>query len=400
MNQCLRMACLTPFFPYPLDHGGAVRIFNLLRHLAAAGCEITLLTLADSSPAPDALEALRPYCRDIRVFLRTRQRQAYTPRLAPPAVFLDDVPDLHRTLQGLQVQTPFDILQIEYPSMAQYLRYRQHSVALLTELDVTYLSCYRRFRLEHSWPLKIRRFMAFITFFYYEMRQLPRFDAVITMSDYDRQVLKRWLPHVPIEVIPNGVDCTHFVPCLHPATTEKTLLFVANFRHPPNVDAVLFLLEQLWPPLKQAFPALRLIIVGPEPPPEVQAAADARLIVTGWVPDVRDYYAQADAVVVPLRFGSGTRLKILEAFAAGVPVVSSSLGIEGIDAEPERHFLQAETPQAFVQQIGRLLNAPSLGMELAREARCLVEEQYDWKALAKRQFDLYGRLISRRRSQS
>ncbi len=391
---------MTPFFPYPLDHGGAVRIFNLLRHLAADGCEITLLALADSSPAPDALEALRPYCRDIRVFLRTRPRQAYTPRLAPPAVFLDDVPDLHRTLQGLQAQTPFDILQIEYPSMAQYLRHRQDSVTLLTEHDVTYLSGYRRFRLERSWPLKIRRFMAFITFFYYEMRQLPRFDTVITMSDYDRQVLKRWLPHVPIEVIPNGVDCTHFVPCPHPATTEKTLLFVANFRHPPNVDAALFLLEQLWPALKQTFPALRLIIVGPEPPPEVQAAADARLIVTGWVPDVRDYYAQADAVVVPLRFGSGTRLKILEAFATGVPVVSTSLGIEGIDAAPERHFLQAETPQAFVQQIGRLLNTPSLGMELAREARRLVEEQYDWKALAKRQFDLYGRLISRRRSQS
>jgi len=391
------MVCLSPFFPYPPDHGGAVRIFNLLRYLAD-GCDITLLTLTDVLPSPEALETLRPYCRDIQVFPRTRQRRSYTPRLVPPAVFLDDVPDLHSTLQKLQTQMPFDILQIEYPSMAQYLAYRQNSATLLTELDVTYLSCYRRFRLERSWPLKIRRFLAFITFFYYEMRQLPRFDAVIAMSEYDRQVLHRWLPRLPIEVIPNGVDCTHFVPRPQPVSAEKTLLFVGNFRHPPNVDAVRFLLEQIWPPLMHTRSTLRLVIVGPEPPPEVQSAANTRLIVTGRVADVRDYYAQADVLVVPLRFGSGTRIKILEAFAAGVPVVSTLLGIEGINAEPERHFLQAETPQTFVQQIGRLLNTPALGERLAREARQLVENRYDWKALAEHQFDLYLRVMQGRKT--
>jgi len=399
VTQRLTMAFLTPFFPYPLDHGGAVRIFNLLRHLADE-CEITLLALADSFPAPDALEALWPYCRDIQVFLRTNKRHAYTPRLAPPAIFLDNVPDLYHTLHRLQTQTPFDILQVEYPSMAQYLVHQQGSVTLLTEHDITYLSCYRRFRLERSWPLKIRRFMGFITFFYYEMRQLPRFDAVIAMSEYDRQVLQRRLPRLFIEVIPNGVDCAHFIPRPQSTSTEKTLLFVGNFHHPPNVDAVRFLLDQIWPQLMQVYPSLRLIIVGPEPPPEVQAAANARLIVTGRVADVREYYAQADAIVVPLRFGSGTRIKILEAFAAGVPVVSTPLGIEGINAEPEKHFLQAETPQAFVQQIGRLLNTPVLGESLAREARRLVEEQYDWKALARRQFDLYLRVLQRREAKS
>jgi len=381
---------LTPYLPYPLDHGGAVRIFNLLRHLADA-CDITLLTLTDSPPAPETLEALRPYCQAVQTFPRINQRRSYSPRLAPPAVFLDDVPELHRVVQGLQAQTPFDILQIEYPSMAQYLAYRQHSATLLTELDVTYLSCYRRFRLERSWPLKLRRFLGFITFFYYEMRQLPRFDTVIAMSDYDRQVLQRWLPHLAIEVIPNGVDCTYFAPRHQPAA-EKTLLFVGNFRHPPNVDATLFLIAQVWPELRQSFPTLRLVIVGPEPPPEVQVAADTRLIVTGRVDDVRDYYAQADAMIVPLRFGSGTRLKILEAFATGVPVISTALGIEGIQAEPKRHFLQAETPQAFVQQVGRLLSDIALREQLACNARRLVEARYDWKVLAEQQMALYMRL--------
>ncbi len=386
--------CLAPYLPYPLHHGGAVRIFNLLRHLADA-CDITLLALSDTSPSADALDALRPYCQVVQTFLRPKRRHFYPPRLAPPAVFLDNVPELHRTVQQLQTQTTFDILQIEYPSMAQYLTYRQNSATLLTELDVTYLSCYRRFRLEHSWPLKIRRFLGFVTFFYYEMRQLPRFDTVIAMSDYDRQVLLRWLPRLSIAVIPNGVDCAYFMPRLQPVSVEKTLLFVGNFNHPPNVDAALFLINQVWPELSRSFPTLRLIIVGPEPPPEVRTAANAHLIVTGRVDDVCDYYAQADAMIVPLRFGSGTRLKILEAFAAGVPVISTSLGIEGINAEPERHFLQAETSQAFVQQVRRLLNTPTLGEQLAHYARSLTETQYDWKILAEHQLKLYLRLMQR-----
>jgi glycosyltransferase involved in cell wall biosynthesis len=360
-------------------------------------CEITLVALDNAIPDSEAMAALQPYCRSVHTVVRPGHPRLFPPRLAPPAVFLDDVPELRQTVQMLQTQTPFDILQIEYPSLAQYLAYRQNSVTLLTELDVSYLSCYRRFRLERSWPLKIRRFLGFVTFFYYELRHLPRFDTVIAMSDYDRQVLQRWSPRLPVEVIPNGVDCTHFVPRPQPASTEKTLLFVGNFRHPPNVDAALFLLKQVWPELMQAVPTLRLIVVGPEPPPEVRAAANTRLIVTGRVADVREYYAQADGMVVPLRYGSGTRLKILEAFAAGVPVISTPLGIEGIKAEPERHFLKAETPQAFVRQIERLLSDLTLGEQLARNARGLVEAHYDWKALAGRQLEVYLRPIQSRR---
>jgi glycosyltransferase involved in cell wall biosynthesis len=396
-NQRMSVLWLAPFVPYPPVHGGAVRIFNLIRELSRH-VDISFLALSDGQPDAQSTQVLRAYCQTAEAFPRPEHTVWFPPRLAPPAVYLDDVPALRRAVQSLQESVHFDIMQVDYPSLTPYLDYRRDSGTILTELDVTFLTCFRRFRAERVWSRKLRRFAAFVSFFYYEIRHLPRYDMVITMSDHDRQVLNRWLPRLPIAVIPNGVDCNHFaLPEQLPDTQSPALLFVGNFSHPPNVDAVLYFVQQVWPELSAHFPALRFLVVG-YPSPEIKAVTSERVVLCGQVPDIRDFYTQSSVFVVPVRYGSGTRLKVLEVFAAGVPMVSTSLGAEGIDAQPERDYLVADSPQAFVAQIARLLQDRALAESLRRNARRLVERTYDWGILAGQQMEVYERIYQRPRS--
>lgn len=386
----LSVLWLAPFVPYPPRHGGAVRIFNLIRRLGRE-LDIDLCTLSDG-PAPAAdLDALREHCRSVQVFARNTRLHPWPPRLAPPAVYLDDVRAMRQAVAARQSAGRADILQIDYPSLATYLDFRRDSRTCLTEHDVSFLSQYRRFQAAAGVAGKVRGLLAAGTFFYYERRHLPRFDAVIAMSEFDRRMLQRFIPGLPLTVVPNGVDCEYYVPQPAVPAGDPALLYAGNFGHPPNVDAMLWFARAIWPALAARLPNLRCFVVG-RPAPEIAALASDRIIVTGSVPDLRPYYAQAAAVVVPIRVGSGTRLKILEAFAAGVPVVSTTLGAEGIPAQPERELLIADTPQAFVDQTTRLLADRDLAESIRRRARGLAETAYDWKILAGRQMALYEKL--------
>ncbi len=389
-SRRLSVLWLTPFVPYPPEHGGAVRIFHLLRCLSKS-CTITLCSLTSAPPNEDSRRALEAFCSAVHIIQRPTQTKYFPPRLAPPAVFQDDVPEMRTLVGRLQAEHPADILQIDYPSLSTYLDFRGPSVTCLTELDVTYLTVYRRFLVERSWLRKLRRLLGSLTFFYYEMRQLPRYATVIAMSEYDRRTFQRWLPHLPLTVIPNGVNGEDFAlaaPPLSPA-----LLFVGNFSHPPNTDAMVYFLQRIWPEVSARFATLRLMIVG-EVPPEIRALASDRVELVGQVPHPpRDCYRRATITIVPIRFGSGTRLKVLEAFAAYVPVVSTTLGAEGLDVTPEEHLLLADTPEAFVSQITRLLTDAALYRHLQLNARRLIEQRYDWPILAQQQLELYQRLL-------
>ncbi|MCL4394737.1 MAG: glycosyltransferase family 4 protein, partial [Chloroflexi bacterium] len=358
----------------------------------------------DSEPASENLAAMAPYCRHMQAFVRSPRPRLFPPRLAPPAVYLDDRPEMRAAIQSLESTTRFQVLQIDFPSLAQYLDYRKDSVTVMTELDVTFLTLWRHFQVERSMRLKPRRLVAALLFFYYELSHLPRFDRVVAMSDFDRDVFRRWMPTLSVQVIPNGVDCAHF-DSIQRRGEPPALLFVGNFAHPPNVDAVTFFVRAIWPELSQRFPDLKFIVVG-DPTPAVRALASDRIILAGRarnysspgspVPDIRDFYAQASVVVVPVRYGSGTRLKLLEAFAAGVPVVSTRMGAEGLQIEPEEHFLSAESPADFVAQTSRLLSDRQLADRLAAQARLVVENRYDWKILARMQVDMYRQTFESR----
>ena len=223
--------------------------------------------------------------------------------------------------------------------------------------------------------------------------RLLDFSALHTVtSERERQKLLLRHPKANIAVIPNGVDTSFFVPkdtagAGHPNAqggSKPTVLFVGSMDYHANIDAVLWFYRVAWPEIARKHPGVQFTIVGRDPVPEILALQSSRIQVTGTVEDMRPFYASAAAAIAPIRTGSGTRLKILEAMAAGVPVVSTRLGVEGLDAQDDVHLLLAEDGLETAAAIDRILSSAETGHRLSASARALVVARYDWSTIGER----------------
>ena len=225
-----------------------------------------------------------------------------------------------------------------------------------------------------------------------EQNSLKQFSAHTVVSDLERDRLLSRDPAAEIHVIPNGVDSAVFETIRSCDRKRRVLLFVGSMDYHANSEAVVWFTREIWPQLAHELPELDFKIVGRNPPPSVQALASPRIFVTGTVSDVKPYYQEAFAVVVPLRVGGGTRLKILEAMAAGVPVISTRLGAEGIEALDRQTILLADTAADMASAIRALINEPGFGNKLSDAARLLVQTQYDWRVVGEKLAQVYQAL--------
>jgi len=218
-----------------------------------------------------------------------------------------------------------------------------------------------------------------------EIEAFAASDGVaLTSADDQRQALAI-CPSLQSAVVPNGVDVEYFRRTPeHPPPDGRTLVFFGTLGYFPNQDGMLHFLGETWPRLQQLRPAVRLKIIGPRPTPEVLRHQGPSVEVTGRVDDLRPHLAGAAAIIVPLRVGGGTRLKIVEAMAMGRPIVSTTVGAEGIDAVPERDLLVGDTPEAFAAQLCRLIDSPDLGARIGASARALAEREYSWASVGAR----------------
>ena len=219
----------------------------------------------------------------------------------------------------------------------------------------------------------------------FERQALPRFNRVISVSDQDKKIISQWVPSDRIAVVPNGVDMDFF----HGESghsSPDSLVFIGSLDWRPNVDCVIYFLDEIWPLIKNSFPEARLAVVGRNPLPGLasRVASEHSVTLHGSVDDVRPYINSAQVCIVPLRIGSGSRLKILEAFAMGKPVVSTSVGAEGLEVENGRQVLIADNPADFADAVKRLFVDPAYRHSLAFEGRQLAMEKYSWRILAER----------------
>ena len=188
----------------------------------------------------------------------------------------------------------------------------------------------------------------------------------------------------------NGVDTVKFQPL--PPVHDPVLLFIGALDYLPNQDAANYLCREIFPLLKKSFQSVKILLVGRKPSHEMLSLASEAIEVWGDVPEVEPYYRQASIAVVPLRAGSGSRLKILEAMALGRPVVSTRKGAEGLDIQAGKDFLAADDPAAFAASIAMLLNDPGLYRNGSLQARKTVEEKYDWSASARKMLAIYNKV--------
>lgn len=210
----------------------------------------------------------------------------------------------------------------------------------------------------------------------------------VVCSERERQRLLEVVPGAHIEVIENGVDTAYFKIPEESAPDRRRVVFVGSMNYHANVEAAVFFTRQIWPGVRERFPEWILTVVGSNPAPAVlELGSEPGVEVTGTVDDVRPYYREAAVAIVPLLTGSGTRLKILEAMAAGVPVVSTALGMEGLAVTPGEHLLAAESREEWLEAMATAVERRD---SLTRAARALVESRYDWDALGAKLYKTYN----------
>lgn len=398
-----RILLVSPYKLWPADHGGGVRCFNLVRRLAEH-CELHLLIFNQEGEDDTQRAALEPYCSSVS-FHHWKPR--YCPDrwgIVPPNAQLFQSPFVRRRIQDIALAEDIDIIQLEYTELGQYIDAAPNGTpVILTEHDIAFRSQLRRWQLgfHRRFPegnafgdsrADWRRLVA------YELKWNRRADQIHTMSVDDGEFLSRFLGDRTkrIRVAPNGVDTKAYSPPAS-APPRHDVLYVGNFQNLPNVDALEFLLTDIWPLLRLRVPDARLIIVGANPSERIfRFHGHHGVEVVGRVPTLEEYYHQHRVLAVPIRAGSGTRLKIMEAFAAGIPVVSTTLGAEGISYEDGRHLIIADEAADFARAMARILEDDNLAEKLSISGLELACSHYDWDLVETAILEGYRELLERR----
>ncbi len=295
-------------------------------------------------------------------------------------------PDLKRALKDLLTTRRIDVVQIEYGAMAGYLpvirRASPETKVVVDELEVTSIAIDRRMKSESRSPQRMRRQANCWKRF--ERKVWKASDAVLAMSESEGAYIARVAGSGKARIVPNGVDIDFFRFRSADATVTPgppRLLFVGNLHHRPNAQGIEVFLRTSWPGLAETFPKLELHVVGPGASEELRARRGRRVIFHGYVEDVRPHFAAATLMVVPIFSGGGTRLKVLEALASGTPLVSTSLGCEGLSIANGREALLADSASDFQNAVAALLRQPERRAALAEAGRRLVEERYSWASI-------------------
>lgn len=401
----MRILIIADYLPYPLIGGDRIRIYNLLRRVARHH-EVSLAAFLEKPEDAEGISHLQEFCATVETTsFHQRSRLAKAPGMLryalmgkPPELSLLYSKELESKIRYLVSSGDFDIIQIEHSRMGLYLESLPQSIqrkSILMFHNFTSQQDGRVSHVEKRWDRKLRTWLNSVTMGYWEPRYAEKFDRCLTVSDTDRQLLMKANPRLQVDVIPNGVDIDKYQ--LLPQPQENltpSLMFIGNMGYPPCVDAALYFSSVIFPIIRKTIEAAEFWIVGRDPRPEVLRLEGDGVHVTGRVEDVVPYYEQSDVCVVPLRAGGGTRLKILEAMALGRPVVSTTIGCEGLDVVDGEHLLIADTPEQFAEKTLHLLNDRQLYQHITANGRRLVETRYGWDRIADRLMEIYTGLVA------
>lgn len=393
----MQILLLTQVVPFPPDSGPKIKTYNVLRYLAQRH-QVHLVSFVRPGPEADHANALRHLCASVTCvpLRRSRVRDVlYLGRsLVDGRPFLierDDLAAMRTAVQGVLRTHRIDAVHADQLTMGQFAVDLPLPIRVFDEHNAVWTIVQRAAEHEPVWrrPLaelewrKLRR---------YEGRLCSRFDAVTVVSDADRVALEAAAggPLTTLE-IPIAVDGDELA-FEERRPGARDVLSVATMFYPPNVEGVSWFATEAFGRVRAELPETRFRIVGSRPPSHVRdlATPSSGIEVTGYVPDVTPLFRDSAVLVVPLHSGSGMRVKILEAFARGIPVVSTTIGVEGIEAAHDRHLLVADTPETFAAAVTRVIREPETAARLARAARALIEERYDWRTALRPLDDLYS----------
>ncbi len=400
----MRILYLMSSFPYPPHGGGALRIMGLLRGAAQAGHEIHVISLGDAekhtqhTPLHDLASSITIIPPPRRTIANRLQTLLFTTKADMQRRSWSDA-CLAAALAKLD-ELDFDIVQLQSLEMGVYLapiRQAHPHIKLVydaynaeAELQRMVFRAERQKRLR--WPLALYSWIQWRRLRRFEGRLCQAADAVIAVSEADQQTLQALAGSTPVWLVNNGIDVADYdtPPTEQVGLQQPALVFTGLMDYRPNADAIRWFVAHVMPDIT---PEAHLYIVGNRPTSAVRALArHPRIHVTGFVKNIAPYLHEATVFIVPLRFGSGTRLKLLQAMSAGCAIVSSSVGAMGLHAEDDWEVMIADDPHTFAQSINFLLHDEGKRAQLRTAARAFVTQNFDWSVLVPRLLAAYESL--------
>ena len=373
--------------PFPPNRGGKIRPFHMIQHLSQKH-EVVVASLAETEQELRDGAGLTEHCTEVLVEVLPRSvrwRQACAALLTnePSSVAYFRSAALHRKIQDKLREQPFDLAMVHCAFVAQYVAGWEGGLRVLDYGDLdsgkwAEYGAHRAFPLSLGYRLeaaKLRR---------YEQQLASRFHQCTVTTQGELDLYASLGSSTPCRVIPNGVDASYFSRPMQGPHTSTVIAFLGRMDYYPNIDGILYFAQDIFPIIKKTIPLAQLRIIGSNPSSKVRDLGRIEgITVTGHVPDVRPYLADAAVTIAPLRIARGTQNKILESMAMGIPVVSTPQAAKGIQAVPGAHLLVADGPAAFAEQVIKALQEPELRKTLSGEARKQVERMHHWPASLK-----------------
>lgn len=374
----MNILILSPFLPYPPDSGAKMRTLSIIQSLEGHKC--ILIAFSDKKETR-AIDELKKYCSDIFIF--------EPPRISNLNVILN-----HFSLKPLLSQRFYsreaykkineivenvDVIIFESLLMAEYGKNIKSKVRILDELNIEFIRAKRRLETISNFLKKIYYWLIYYRLKRYELKIINSFEGCIVCSEIDKEVLKRHISDKRIDVIPNVVD-TDFFTSKQIESFRNRLIFVGTMWYEPNLDAVRFFIQDIFPLIRDKIKDVELLVVGEYVEKDISFLKEKEGVrFVGYVDDIRVFLKNASVFVAPLRMGSGTRLKILTAMAMGIPVVSTRIGCEGLEVEDGKDIFIADTPEEFADKVIKLIKDEELRKKISENGRNLVEDKYSRK---------------------
>lgn len=401
MKRRLKILMLVPFLPNISTSGGQTRWYNILKYLSKDH-EITLYSLIKDDSEKKFIPPLKKYCKKVQVF--KRPKSPWTPRNILLTVFswhpllvIRNYSWSEKTsLEKELASTNYDLIHAETFYVMPHLP-KTDVPTILVEPTIEYL-VYKHY-VDNKVPSILRPLFMIdvLKLRFWERYYWRKANKLVAVSSEDRKIMEKEIPGVRVEIIPNGIDAAHFKERKAEKTRRPRVLFVGNFKWLQNVEAVEILIDKIWPEVIKKVPRACLWIVGRSIPARIHDLAKERddVEVTQNMPDIREAYQKASVMAAPLKGPGGTRLKILEALASGLPIVSTSIGVAGLDLLPEKHALIANSESNLAKEIIRLLLDANLAKKVGEGGQRFAAKNYDWKSIVELHDNIYDSILGK-----
>jgi sugar transferase (PEP-CTERM/EpsH1 system associated) len=389
----LRILWLKTELLHPVDKGGKIRTYQMLKELRREH-HITYLTLDDGAASPDARERAAEYCNEL-VTIPHRVREKFSAgfytELArnlysrlPYAIKKYESAQMRLEIEERARTGEFDVVICDFLTPFVNLPRNLPSATVLFQHNVEAMIWKRHYEVQSNPVKKAYLYDQWRKMHGFEREASRRFDWVVAVSREDREMMASEYGLENVSDVPTGVDTDYFRPRGMEKTEPHTLVFTGSMDWLPNEDAIRYFTSAIWPQVKRDLPEVKLIVVGRNPYPSLVelSKSDPSIMVTGRVEDVRPFMERAAAYIVPIRIGGGTRLKIYEAMAMEKPIISTTIGAEGLPVENGVELLLADTPESFARECVRVLKDESYARSIGQRAAQRVRESFGWDKVA------------------